>query len=93
MVGVYEPKITSCCVANLGNSLAITCDLRLALGDFEFNIRSPRINQRFLMLCTFELNPGINIADGERVSTHCLKHYVRFGVMIIEPVECGKRCE
>jgi hypothetical protein len=57
MVGTYEPEITNRCVANLGNSLAITCDLRLApqghclkgvLGDFESHIRSPRINQRFL---------------------------------------------
>ena len=48
MAGVYEPKITNCCVANFGNSLAITCDLRLALGDFESHIRSSRINQRFL---------------------------------------------
>ena len=48
MVGVYEPKITNCCVANLGNSLAITCDLRLALGDLASHIHSPRINQSFL---------------------------------------------
>ena len=50
MVGVYEPKIINCCVANLGNSLAITCDLRLTLGDFESHIRSPGINHRFLSL-------------------------------------------
>ena len=48
MAGVYEPKIANCCVANLGNSLAIICDLRLALGNFESHIRSSRINQRFL---------------------------------------------
>jgi len=48
MVCVYEPKITNYCVANLGNSPAITCDLRLALGNFESHIRSSRINQRFL---------------------------------------------
>ena len=49
MVGVYEPKITNCCVANLGNSLAITCDLRLALGAFESHIRSPRTDQKLLI--------------------------------------------
>jgi len=35
MVVVYEPKITNGRVANLGSSLAITCDLRLALGDYS----------------------------------------------------------
>jgi len=48
MVGVYEPKTTNCCVANLGNSLAVTCDLRLALGAFESYIRTPRTDQKFL---------------------------------------------
>ena len=48
MAGVYEPKIANCCVPNLGNSPAITCDLRLALGNFESHISSSRINQRFL---------------------------------------------
>jgi len=47
MDGVYESKIANCCVANLGNSGAIACDLRLTLGDFESRTRSPRIDQRF----------------------------------------------
>jgi len=48
MVGVYEPIITNCRVANLGNSSAITFDLRLAFGNSESHIRSPRTSQRFL---------------------------------------------
>ena len=48
MVGVYESKTANCGVTNLGNGLAITCDLCLAFGDFESHIHSTRINQRFL---------------------------------------------
>jgi len=43
MLGAFDPGITNVCVANLGNSLAITWDLRLALGDFESHIRSPGV--------------------------------------------------
>jgi len=43
----YESKISNCFVANLGNSPAITCNLRLAFEYFDSHITSPRINQRF----------------------------------------------
>ncbi len=42
----YKPKITHFCVANLGNKITITCDLRLELSDFESHIILSRINQR-----------------------------------------------
>jgi hypothetical protein len=50
MNGVYEPETAPCGVANLANSLAISCDPRLAGDRFESHSRSPRINQRFLKL-------------------------------------------
>ena len=48
MNGGLAREIAHCCVANLGNSPAITCDLCLAFGDFESHIHSTRLNQRFL---------------------------------------------
>jgi hypothetical protein len=41
-------KIAHLCVANLGNSLAITCDLRLDLHNFISSSTRPRIDQRLL---------------------------------------------
>ena len=41
-------KIAQLCVANLGNSLAITCDLRLDLRNFISSSTRPRIDQRLL---------------------------------------------
>ena len=41
-------KITHLCVANLGNSLAITCDLRLDLHTLSHQFTRPRIDQRLL---------------------------------------------
>ena len=55
MTGYCAPKIPSFCVApkeraqaNLGNSLAITCDLRLESENFDSHIIPSRINQRLL---------------------------------------------
>ena len=40
-------KISHIFVANLGNSPAITCDLRLDLKNFSSLLSRPRIDQRF----------------------------------------------
>ena len=45
-----SPKSPTATLQILAIVQAITCDLRLALGDFESHIRSSRINQRFLNL-------------------------------------------
>ena len=52
MNGVYEPETAPFGVANLANSPAISCDLRLAGDRFESHSRSVRINQRFLKMVT-----------------------------------------
>ena len=48
MICSLMAKILHLIVANLGNSLAITCALRLDLKNFISSLTQPRINQRLL---------------------------------------------
>jgi hypothetical protein len=57
-------KIAHLCVANLGNSLAITCDLRLDLHNFISSSTRPRIDQRLLKIIGEECsqrNPKVKV--------------------------------
>ena len=60
MDGCRAAKISSFCVANLGNSLPITCDLRLESENFVSHIISPRINQRLLKFESCEFLSKVN---------------------------------
>ena len=47
---VYAPEIDNCCVANLGNSPAITCDSRLAFVNFRHISVHPELIRGSLIL-------------------------------------------
>ncbi len=69
MNGVYESETAPCGVANLANSLAISCDPRLAGDRFESHSRAPRINQRFPKFGT--LPGGGGLAPGSETACFC----------------------
>ncbi len=48
MTDRFESKVINPCVVKLRNRITITCVPRLDLDDFEFQLDSPRLVQRFL---------------------------------------------
>ncbi len=61
MYWLLMAKISQRCVANLGNSPAITGDLRLALKNFFSPSTQPRMNQRLLNF-VFVTHPKLGLA-------------------------------
>ena len=57
MTDQFGPKLINICVAKLSNSPAITGVSRLDLDEFESQLNSPRLVQRFLKLINAQIKP------------------------------------